>query len=103
MGYYLSLRNILLGTLPVDSQNVYFQPPESQKLIYPCIVYKLDDVDTKYANDKPYTIKKKYKITVIDRDPESTTSDNVLRLQLTAFARAYSKSNLNYFVYNLYY
>lgn len=33
---------------------VYFQPPESVKMIYPCIVYALDLMDMKYADDRPY-------------------------------------------------
>ena len=29
----------------LGSSNVYFQPPTSIKMNYPCIIYKLDDVE----------------------------------------------------------
>ena len=50
---------------------VYFQPPSSVKLVYPCIVYALDGVDANHADNKPYMSAKRYKVTIIDKDPDS--------------------------------
>lgn len=39
-------------------KNVYFQPPESVKLLYPCIVYKRSAGDTRFADNKNIPIRR---------------------------------------------
>lgn len=82
---------------------VYFQPPPSVKLVYPCIVYVLDKIDTKYADDKPYLNKKGYSVTVIDKDPDSEIPDMLSNTPLCRFDRAYTADNLNHWVFSLFY
>ena len=36
----------------LGSRSVYFQPPASIKLNYPCIVYSISSVNKQDANDK---------------------------------------------------
>ena len=55
----------------LGNKNVYFQPPESVKLRFPCIVYEYDVGITKYADDIPYQYIRPYKITIITQNPES--------------------------------
>ena len=38
----------------LGSRHVYFQPPESIKLIYPCIVYSMSGVLKLNANNRLY-------------------------------------------------
>ena len=38
----------------VGNQNVYFQPPASVKLSYPCVIYSIGNGDAKHANNKVY-------------------------------------------------
>ena len=92
----------LLETL-LGSENVYFQPPSSVEMNYPCIVYRRDDSSEKRANDKLYLHKQRYQVTVIDRNPDSLIPNKVLSLPLCAFDRYYTADNLNHDVYNLYY
>lgn len=82
---------------------VYFQPPETVKMTYPCIVYALDDVDMRYADDKPYLNKRCYSVTVIDKDPDSAIPDGLLILPMCSFERFYTADNLNHWVFRLYY
>ena len=35
----------------LGSRNVYFQPPESVRLVYPCIIYRLGNFNVKHADD----------------------------------------------------
>jgi hypothetical protein len=63
--------------LQLITPHVYFQPPENVKLEYPCIIYKRDFADTKFADNEPYAFKKRYMVTVIDRDPDSDIPDKV--------------------------
>lgn len=99
MGSRLGLQD-LLETL-VD--NVYFQPPESLKLSYPCIVYSRSDMDTKFADDIPYAHSKQYQLIVIDKDPDSSIPVKVALLPMCTFDRHYTANNLNHDIFDLYY
>ena len=84
-------------------ENVYFQPPTNVKLVYPCIIYKRDFADTKFADDKPYNHVKRYMVTVIDQDPDSEIPDKVASLPMTLFNRFYTADNLNHDVYSVFF
>lgn len=101
MGSRLDLQSMLETIL--DSSNVYFQPPESLKLVYPCIVYKLGDIDTTFAGNKPYSHGIKYSLTIIDKNPDSLIIDKFKYLPLCSFDRHYVADNLNHYNFNLYY
>lgn len=87
----------------LGSRNVYYQPPETIKMMYPAIRYKKSDIDIKHANDKPYINKKKYEIIVIDRNPDNPVIDKILALPMSAYDRWYTADNLNHDVITLYY
>lgn len=88
----------------LGSRNVYFQPPESVKMTYPCIRYDLSAVDQRHADDKTYYSSRRYEIIVIDRDPDSEIPFAVLdSFQMSRFDRKYTADNLNHFVITLYY
>lgn len=83
--------------------HVYFQPPESVRLVYPCIVYKLDDIPAVHANNKPYHWNHRYEVTVIDKDPDSVLREQVKTLPTCRFARAFTSDNLHHYVFEIYY
>lgn len=88
----------------LGSEYVYFQPPESVKMHYPCIKYELSPYDVKRANNKAYRITARYTVTVIDRDPDSSIPKMLLeRFEMIESERVYKASNLNHFVFVLYY
>ena len=67
MGLRLDLHHILCDIL--GTTHVYFQPPASVRMSFPCIIYSLKDIDAKYADDLTYHNLKCYTVTVVDRDP----------------------------------
>src|SRR5213592_411040 len=95
----LELHHILEDLAP----NVYFQPPTNIQLKYPCIIYKRDFADTKFADDIVYNHKLRYAITVIDRDPDSEIPNKVASMPMSLFNRFYTVDNLNHDVYNVYF
>lgn len=101
MGTRLQLQSILEAL--IGSRNVYFQPPESLVIKYPCIVYSIKSGDTKFANDVPYTHRLQYNAIVIDRNPDSEICSKMAYLPMCVFDRSYTKDNLNHYVYNIYY
>ena len=97
----LELHQILNGIPGVKKAS--FQPPESVKLEYPCIVYQLQNVDMRSANDHPYKNRDGYQITIIDRNPDSKIRQTVERFMLCRFNRFFTSDGLNHWVYTLYY
>lgn len=90
---------VLLG-----SRNVYFQPPESIKLNYPCIVYSRTGVAKLNADDKSYKSTNEYTLTHIDFNPDSELPDEIINhFPMCRFVRSYASDNLNHNVLSLYY
>ncbi len=101
MNSRLELHNTLVDI--IGSEYVYFQPPESVKITYPCIVYSLNNITTRNANDKHYLISNNYTITFISKDPDSEIPYKLIELPMCTFDRAYTADNLNHWVFNIYY
>lgn len=99
MGQRLQLHE-LLKTL---CNNVYFQEPDKALMVYPAIVYKRDYSDTKFANNAVYARKKRYQVTVIDRNPDSAIPDLVENLPLCSFDRFFPVDGLNHTAFKLYF
>lgn len=95
---HASLVNIL------GSNNVYFQPPESLKMKYPCIRYSKSGINNKRADDRIYTSTNRYEVTVIDSDPDSIIHEKILdEFPMCSFDRSYTSDNLNHKTLTLYY
>ena len=84
-----------------DDHHVYFQPPASVSLKYPCVVYQLQEMPFFYANNKPYHWKHVYQLTVIDRDPESALREKIAELSTCHFVRAFVADNLHHYVFEI--
>lgn len=97
----LQLHEILVDIL--GSEAVYFQPPATVQMQYPCIVYRRDRRRTEFANNSPYRHTKLYQVIHIGRDPDSPVPDKIAELPLTLFDRFYTADNLNHDVYNVYF
>lgn len=93
-----SLLEQILGT-----SEVYFQPPATVSLTYPCIIYKRDLSVTESADNLPYRQMKRYQVIVIDRDPDSAIPDKIANLPLCLYNRFYTADNLNHDVFNLFF
>lgn len=85
------------------SEHVYFQPPTNVKVEYPCIVYKRDFAETKFADNVPYNYKLRYMVTVIDRDPDSDIPGKVAALPMSIYNRFFTADGLNHDVYNVFF
>lgn len=88
----------------LGSRNVYFQPPTSVSLIYPCIVYRKSNVNKFNADDKLYGSTNQYAVTVIDADPDSKIPDKILEhFAMCRLDRSFYSDNLNHNIFTLYY
>lgn len=107
MGRRIDLHTILCNVMKEVTnhaeKHVYFQPPETVKLIYPCILYRLSADFPGHADNIKYFGMKRYTVTVIDRNPDSVIPDLVAKLPYCRFDRFYAADYLNHFVFELYY
>lgn len=94
-------RRLIHETLTNLAGRAYYQEPPNTGMVYPCIIYKLDDIPTDYADNVPYRRIKRYVVTVIDEDPDSGIREAVADLPKSSFSRAFTADDLNHFVFNL--
>ena len=86
----------------LGSHNVYFDPPESVKMQYDAIRYKLRKIENTFANDKPYMQNDSYEVTAIYRDPDSDLPRKLSLLPKCTHDRHYKSNNLHHDVFVLY-
>lgn len=55
----------------MGSRNVYFRPPESVKLKYPCIIYNVRSGDSQYADNSTYIFHRSYDIQIIHKEADT--------------------------------
>lgn len=101
MGQRLELHALLVELL--GASHVYFQPPANVLMEYPCIVYKRDNARTQFAGNHPYRYTKRYLVTYIDQDPDSSVPDKLAELPMCIFDRHYAAKNLNHDVFSLFF
>ena len=101
MGLRSQLQTILEAIPNVEK--VYYQPPESIKLVYPCIIYSLSPEYRAYADNLPYSRVNKYYVTVIDRNPDSTIREAVASMKLCSMDKPFTVDNLNHYPFTLYF
>lgn len=94
----VELRTLLPG------KNVYFEPPESLKMVYPCVRYRYSNGYTRFAADRPYNFSNRYELVYITDDATDTTHELIaMHFPLCTLDRVFTQNNLRHFVFSLYY
>lgn len=85
------------------AEHVYYQPPEKEKILYDCILYERNLLDTDHADNRPYLGKTRYQLISITRDPDSDIPVRLSALPGCAHTSHYVSDNLHHDVFTLYY
>lgn len=96
----LDLQKTLVDAL--GSKHVYYQPPESVKLIYPCIIYDEVKGASTRADNGLYIYRKAYSILVVDKNPDSELPDKIRVLPLCDTGNPYKADNLYHWPFTIY-
>ncbi len=80
----------------------YFQPPSNVSMGYPCIVYELDRIVKKRADDNTYLKTRRYQVKLITKNPDDPIVDALASLVHSEFERHYTIDTLNHFVFSVY-
>ena len=86
----------------LGSSNVYYQSPESIKMQYDAIRYSKKTIDSKYANDRKYSMIDCYEVIVISRLPDNPVIKKLLSLPYCSYDRHYIADNLHHDVLTIY-
>lgn len=85
-------------------RKVYFQPPASVRLVYPCVIYELSNKWSKRADDMRYIKGNRYQLKLIEKEADSPISELILdSFDYCSFDRAYTSNNLYHNVFTLYF
>lgn len=88
----------------LGSRNVYFQPPESVKIQYPCIIYERYGMRINKADNAVYSRGVQYRVIIVDSIPDSIVVDKLSNSFATInFNRHYVVDGLNHDVFTIYY
>jgi hypothetical protein len=88
----------------IGSNNVYFQPPESFKMQYPCIRFKRSNPSSDQADNGIYRHRRGYDVIIIDPRPDSPWVDILLEnFRYIQHLRSYTADNLNHDFFKIYY
>lgn len=82
-----------------EEPHLYFQPNESSRLTYPCMIYHLKTLTTRSANNRPYYNQVSFDITYITRSPVSDVPMKMLEDPMFSFDRYYTAENLHHYSY----
>ena len=90
--------------LSIFGKNVYYQPPESIKLSYPCFLYELSGGDKRQADNTMYLYTRRYDGTYITRNPEHNMIETMLsQFKHISYDRRFVSDNLYHDTFTIYY
>ena len=95
------LRQIFAGI--IESDNVYFNPQDSIRLKYPCIIFNEAPGSIVRADNELYKFVRKYEFKYITKDPDETMVDKLLKLPMCSPGRIYASDNLYHYTFIIYY
>lgn len=106
MASRLSLHEDLKTLL--GSSNVYYQPPESLKIKYPCFIYRLSSANVTPADNDIYLYTRQYQLTFITKDSDSELIDEIPKFFAKKFkgcrmSAHFTSDNLNHYNYTIHY
>lgn len=81
---------------------VYFQPKSTTKLEYPCIVYERSRSDTRFADNKPYSVTNRYSLTVMDKSPTGELRRKVEEMPGAAHSTFFVRDDINHDVFDIF-
>lgn len=99
----VDLLSTFLGENCTD--RVYFEPPASVKMKYPCIVYSNSSASIKHASDKAYFGMMSYTVTYISKTRDNQDFINAMleTFPYCSYDRPFVNDNLHHESFKVYY
>jgi len=88
----------------LGSKNVYFQPPETLQMKYPCIRYHRSPGERFSADNNAYVLFFEYTLIYMDRKPDNSMIEKILKhFPMSRYDRHYTVDGLNHDIITIYY
>lgn len=88
----------------LGSDNVYFEPPSSIQMKYPCIVYSLETLYSFKADNQLYHSKRQYQITSITTNPDTDIVEDMEKFfENCSHERRFKSDNLIHDVFRVFF
>lgn len=98
----LEFHQLLVNTMG-EGYKIYFQPPETLKMSYPCVVYHRRYLNTTNADNINYLDGRQYQVILISRDPDDDGIDKLKDLKYSHYLSHSVVDNLNHDAFEIYY
>ncbi len=82
---------------------VYFQPPSTISMKYPCIVYERSKINGDHADNLVYKTNVQYTVTAIYTDPDSELPFKLSRIPTARHSGHFVSDNLYHDVFTIFY
>lgn len=87
----------------LESDHVYYMPPENTKMEYDAIRYSKKNIASRFADNTAYSMMDCYEVIVIARKPDHPVIKKLLALPYARHDRHYVTNNLNHDILTIYY
>lgn len=88
--------------LILGSDAVYYQPPASLRMQYPCIRYAPANINRIAADNRGYILTDHYTLTYISKSPDRSIAMKLLLLPRCVEERVYTVEGLYHEVFSIY-
>ena len=92
----------ILGTTGQTETRTYYQPPSADKMKYPAIIYSLNKIQNRYADNLVYSQTNEYQLIVVDYNPDNEIVRAVSLLPRCRHDRRYKADNLYHDAFTIY-
>lgn len=82
--------------------NVYYQPPASVKMVYPCIRYSRVPGFERHADNSKYIDRNSYDMVYITRTPDDNAVECLRNIKYCKFNRMYTSDNLYHYTFKIF-
>lgn len=88
----------------LNTQNTYYEPPSNVRLKYDCVVYARSFIDDSKADDRTYSRRVRYLVTLISHNPDNNWAQLVLdHFPYSRYDRHFNADGLSHDVILIYY
>lgn len=88
----------------LGNNNVYFSPPDSKQMRYPCIRYNFASAVSQHADNRLYKLNLRYEVILITKSVDDLDLvEKMLELPMCSMDRQYFADGLNHYVFTIYY
>lgn len=97
-----ALPGVIPDSKSPNKYHVYYQPVNNVQIVYPAIVYEYDRASDRKANNGLYSMNDRYRVTVVDRDPDSNIPNLVRQLPLSSLTAKNKQDGLYHTIFTVY-